>query len=339
MAWEAVSPLVIPEISNVFNRAQNEVPGRGSLQGVSDFTSQGMNSPLLQTILQPALRNLMQGEAQGRTALADQFRAAGGLRGSQYGKAIPQLEGQFQQQRGNLISDLTSRTLSPLIQGLLTQQGQQFMPADALSRLLAAVRPDISFDRGGGGGGGGGGLAPTQGPTSMANNPFFSPTAGAGGAGGAGGTSVPGGQYRFPGFGGQPQGGGGGDPYSGAYENTAAQAASIAAYNELLNNIPGLSTGGGRMSGQPINYGGQGGFGGGGPGDMMFGMTPEEWGSPWGSLSPELNQQNQPSMLFDPTGMGVGGGDVMQPQYQDPGQYAYPSAWDWGNMPIETGEW
>lgn len=256
----------------------------------------------------------MGGEARGRTALADQFRAAGGLRSSQYGKAIPRLEGEFQQQRGNLISDLTSRTLSPLIQGLLTQQGQQFMPADALSRLLAAVRPDISFDRSGGGGGGAGGGGPSP---SMANNPFFSPEGGAGGAGGAGGGGV--GGYGGGGGGTGRMGPGGWDFTPRYPDGTPIGPGGAYQPPEIpfdWNSFAGAGLGGGaRLGGGVPGYGG-GGDGGGGPGDMMFGMTPEEWGSPWGSLSPELNQQNQPSMLFDPTGMGVGGGDVTMPYNQ-----------------------
>lgn len=260
--WQAVSPLVIPELMEMFKRAGANVPNRGELRDVNSFVQQGVNSPLLQAILEPALANLMRGEDDRRMALADQFRAAGGLRGSQYGKSAVSLEGEMQNAQGQLISQLTAQTLSPLLQSMLAEQQQQFLPAKTLADILTAVRPDVHFGSqggggGAGGGGGGGGIgAGSPGPL-MGGNLW-----------GGGGQTFGQTDWLFPGYGPQPGAPGGlynpgpdafnpfgGSDWPGAYQPPAGPEFDWNAYE---NSFEPYDSGMG--PGQPIAYNPDTGF-------------------------------------------------------------------------------
>lgn len=138
--YDLVSPTESAPFADLLKKALGSVPTE--IPSFQSMLSQGVSSPLLQTILAPALSNLVQGEDRARTALTDQFRAAGGLGGGAYGVAVPQLEGQLQQQRGNLISQVLSSFLPTVASGLNQDVANQFRVPAMLLQALQAIQPN-----------------------------------------------------------------------------------------------------------------------------------------------------------------------------------------------------
>lgn len=152
----------------------------GALQrqpNIAEFLQQGMQSPLLEAVLGPALARYMEGADQSRQALTDRYRASGGLRSGAYSVAGPKLEGEILQGRGSLIGDVISKMLSPMLQA---QLGAYSAQVDPLTRLFSGF-PQPSRVPYPPGGGGGGGMGSSSDPWSRLSS------LGAGGAGGAGG--------------------------------------------------------------------------------------------------------------------------------------------------------
>jgi len=140
----------------------------GAPPSYQDLISQGVNSPLLQSVLGPALQNLIPGEEMGRENLASEFRSAGALGSGAQGVASSRLENAFQGQRGNLISQIISSMLPTMTQGLANQYNQQLAVPGLLGSILGSTRPAtvtgnvppmqfLGFGSGGAGGGGGAG--------------------------------------------------------------------------------------------------------------------------------------------------------------------------------------
>lgn len=234
--WTSVSPLAIPELMDLFRQIQGSIPNTAG-QDVSNYLGQGMNSPLLQSILEPQLALLARKQQPQMQQLTDAFRASGGLRGSEYGKAVPRLQGDQGLAQADLISQLTSQTLSPMLTALNQQTQNQFLPVNALLNLFGAARPQVNFGNGGGGGQGGqGGGAP-----SMNQNPFFS------GYGDQMMQQQGAPQPNFNPFGGNPQpqqGGGGFDPFAGGAAQPPQAAAPGGGYNPAdFGGGGGASTG------------------------------------------------------------------------------------------------
>lgn len=291
LEWNSVSPLVVPELMNLFNKAQGSVPG--SLNSLQSMIQGGMNSPLLQEVLGPAMQRLVQPQAQQRQQLTDMTRAAGGLRSGEYGMNTNVLLNNQSLQQNDLMSDVIGKVLQTLVSGQLQEQQNQFLPSKAYTDLLSASRPQLI-----------GGFPPAgnsstsssqQGSPSMANNPFFSKS----GMSNLGlspqpeyyGSATVGPNYQPPAA--QPAqqpalGGSGGlpgsnitfNPYTGMYESAPSQGSGASGnYGQLS---PYSYPQGGDPSQNPGNY----------PFEDVF-MKPQAY------YEPQQQQQQQPSWNDD----------------------------------------
>lgn len=108
-----------------------------------DLVTQGVNSPLLQSVLGPALQNLLPGEKLARQNLQDEFRSAGALGSGAMGSASSNLEGALQGQRGNLVSSVISQMLPQITQGLGNQFNQQAQIPQMLLQALGLSKPQV----------------------------------------------------------------------------------------------------------------------------------------------------------------------------------------------------
>jgi hypothetical protein len=153
--FQQVSPMSDPSgaFGELYNTTRGIIPT--SLDSLSTLIGQGMNSPLLQQILGPALARLMGTEQTSRDAVTDMFRSSGGLRGTPYAQAAVKNEQNLMGERSNLISDTIAKNLATLVSGQLQEQRNSFLPGQAYSDLLRLMRPDVVRTGGGGGGGGG----------------------------------------------------------------------------------------------------------------------------------------------------------------------------------------
>jgi hypothetical protein len=180
-----VSPTATPggeAYSDILNRLYGRLPG-----APPDFQAllqAGVASPLLQTVLQPALANLLPGEELARQQLMDQFRSAGALGSGAQGVASSRLENALQGQRANLISSIISQMLPTMVQGLSQQYQNQLAVPGLLGSLLQSAKPQIvtsqpgqgigSVGGGRGGGGGYGGSSDFGTPAFWSeNDPYF----------------------------------------------------------------------------------------------------------------------------------------------------------------------
>lgn len=155
-----ISPTSDPAFAQLLEQIINITPT--ALPGINDIVSGGMNSPLLQLVLGPALARLAAPQAQQRQQLTEATRAAGGLRGSQYGKDFTRLQQQQGQQQNDLMAQVIQQMLAPLISGSLQAQQNSMLPGKSLTDVLRLLAPQtVSSQMGGsGGGGGGGGISP-----------------------------------------------------------------------------------------------------------------------------------------------------------------------------------
>ena len=158
-AFTQVSPLDDPAFADLFKQILASIPG--SVPGIESLVSGGMNSPLLQLVLGPALERLKAPQAQQREQFTESARAAGGLRGSTYGGGMNKLMQNQGLQVNDLMSQVIQQVLGTLVQGQLQSQRNQFLPTEARSNLLPRIAPQTiqgsMAGMGGGGGGGGGG--------------------------------------------------------------------------------------------------------------------------------------------------------------------------------------
>lgn len=138
---QVISPLAIPELLKLFNQAQSAVPTQ--LNSLQSMIQGGMNSPLLEAILGPALQRLQAPQAQQRQNLTEATRAAGGLRGSTYGQDMNQLQNNQALQSNDLMGQVIQQVLAQLVQGQLQEQRNSFMPAESLTNLLRAASPSV----------------------------------------------------------------------------------------------------------------------------------------------------------------------------------------------------
>jgi len=173
LEWNSVSPLVVPELMNLFNTAQGSVPT--SMNSLQSMIQGGMNSPLLQQVLGPAMQRLVQPQAQQRQQLTDMTRAAGGLRSGEYGTNTNTLLNNQSLQQNDLMSDIIGKVLQTLVSGQMQEQQNSFLPAQAYTGLLNASRPTVI---GGFPPGNSSSSSQSGGSPSMANNPFFTGNSG-----------------------------------------------------------------------------------------------------------------------------------------------------------------
>jgi len=136
---QLISPAADPTFASLLEAAKGAMPqGLPSLQGI---VSEGATSPLLASILGPALQRLLVPQQQQQQQLTDVTRAAGGLRDSGYGQNMSTLLGQQGLERNDLMSNIIAKTLQTLVSGQLQENQQAFNPMKALSELLGISKP------------------------------------------------------------------------------------------------------------------------------------------------------------------------------------------------------
>jgi hypothetical protein len=140
LQWAQLSPNADPSFNNLYGQARDSIPT--SMNSLEGLIQGGVNSPLLQSILGPAIQRLMGTEQASRDAVTDAFRSSGGLRSSQYGNTFANNESNIMDKRSSLISDMMSKTLGTLVSGQLQEQQNSFLPAAHFNDLLKTIRPD-----------------------------------------------------------------------------------------------------------------------------------------------------------------------------------------------------
>jgi len=98
----------------------------------TDFLNNPVAHPLFQAQLQSLLQSLVPSEQQSRQALADQFRASGGLRSGAFGNAGAALEGNILGNRQTEAGKLLGQSFPQIIQALLGSMGQGNQLIEAL---------------------------------------------------------------------------------------------------------------------------------------------------------------------------------------------------------------
>jgi len=141
---QVISPLAIPELAKLFQNTQQQIPTREELPSLQDMIAGGMNSPLLQLVLGPALERLKAPQQQQQQNLTEAARAAGSLRSSNYGQDFNKLLVNQGQQTNDLMGQVIQQVLGQLLQGQLQEQRNQFLPAESLTNLLRASAPSVS---------------------------------------------------------------------------------------------------------------------------------------------------------------------------------------------------
>ena len=137
--YEQVSPTSDPSFAKLLEQILNVTPN--ALPGIEQLTAQGMNSPLLQLVLGPALQRLQAPQAQARQNLTEQTRAAGGLRGSTYGQDMNKLVANQGLQQNDLMSQVIQQVLGTLVSGQLQSQQNSMLPGKSLTELLRTIAP------------------------------------------------------------------------------------------------------------------------------------------------------------------------------------------------------
>lgn len=131
--------------SESFRNVLDQIHGRiDNLQAPSyeSFLQQGINSPLLQAVLGPALAKLLPGAQDSRQALDDQFRSAGALGSSAQANAGVKNENNIMGQQGSLIGQIISQMLPQMTTGLNQQFQNEMAIPGLLGQLLSQLRPD-----------------------------------------------------------------------------------------------------------------------------------------------------------------------------------------------------
>lgn len=266
--YAQVSPTSDPSFAALLAQILQQTPQRENMTSLQDMITGGMNSPLLQSILGPALQRLQAPQAQQRTNLTEATRAAGGLRSSSYGQNYNKLQEQQGQQQNDLMGQVIQQMLGSLISGQMQEQQNSFLPARSLTELLRTIAPSTVTAGGGVSGSRGAwdAMSPSQGLQTPMMGDTMGPAGGAppggsgwggntGGRSGGGGSSQP--APNNPGVvgGNQPQppqyvdpiaGGGGGNsiaynPYTGSYETV--QPTQTNPYEHTYTEIPQVTEG------------------------------------------------------------------------------------------------
>jgi len=268
--YAQVSPTSDPSFAALLAQILQQTPQRENMTSLQDMITGGMNSPLLQSILGPALARLQAPQAQQRENLTESTRAAGGLRSSSYGQNFNKLQEQQGQQQNDLMGQVIQQVLSSLISGQMQEQQNSFLPARSLTELLRTIAPSTVTSGGvSGSRGAWDAMSPSQGLQTPMMGDSMGPAGGAppggsgwggntGGRGGGGGTFQPapssgggvaGGSQPQPPQYIDPLGGGGGgggnsiayNPYTGSYETV--QPTQINPYEHTYTEIPQVTEG------------------------------------------------------------------------------------------------
>ena len=137
--YKQVSPTSDPTFAKLLEHILNVTPT--ALPGIEQLTAQGMNSPLLQLVLGPAMQRLQAPQAQARQNLTEQTRATGGLRGSTYGQDMNKLVANQGLQQNDLMAQVIQQVLGTLISGQLQSQQNSMLPGKSLTDVLRTIAP------------------------------------------------------------------------------------------------------------------------------------------------------------------------------------------------------
>ena len=140
--WASISPLLNPDFMKLFQQAQSSVPTE--MQSLQQMIQGGMQSPLLQAVLGPALQRLQAPQQLQQQQFTEAARASGGLRGSTYGQGLNTLMQNQGQQQNDLMGQVIQQVLGQLVQGQLQEQRNQFLPAESFTNLLRTIRPELA---------------------------------------------------------------------------------------------------------------------------------------------------------------------------------------------------
>jgi len=171
-AFRQVSPTGDPAFAELYGQTREAIPR--SLPTLETLISGGMESPLLQAILGPAMERLRIPQAQQREQFTEGARAAGGLRGSTYQQNYGNLLNQQALQGNDLMSQIISQVLSTLVGGQLQEQQNSFLPARSMTDLLRTIAPSTitgPVNPSGGFGGGSGGSGAVNDPFGILSGP------------------------------------------------------------------------------------------------------------------------------------------------------------------------
>ena len=201
--YAQVSPTSDPSFAALLAQILQQTPQREGMTSLQDMITGGMESPLLQSILGPAMQRLQAPQAQQRQNLTEATRAAGGLRGSTYGQDFNKLQQNQGQQQNDLMGQVIQQVLSSLISGQMQEQQNSFLPARSLTELLRTIAPSTVTSGGvSGSRGAWDAMSPSQGLQTPMMGDSMGPAGGAppggsgwggntGGRGGGGGTFQP----------------------------------------------------------------------------------------------------------------------------------------------------
>lgn len=303
--YQSSSPVVIdPTQSQGFSNVLNQFQGLLSGLKVPDYASlvnQGVQSPLMQSVLQPSLAQLSRTQDLSRQNFMDQFRSAGALGSSAMGTGSANLENVFQGQDANLISQVLSTMLPQFIQGYNTQFQNQLAIPGLLSQALGATRPLVGQSSVGQGG-------MTGGTPSIADSGVGNYQPGNVFAQGGGGS---GGGYGGMGSSGAGAGAGAGGA-TGAYPVGESGGYTYYSDGSVKLTDPFLALQGQGISGNIPGVGGGGGAGLGGQGSNTFYSTGGDfYTNPANQTSPGTEWVTSPDGSF---AQNLYTGDVVQLQ-------------------------
>ena len=145
--------------------------GQATQQNLNTFLNNPLSSELFSGTIGPLLEALGPSEEAARTALADQFRMAGGgqggaLQSGAFAKAAQLNERNILANRSNVVAQRASETFRNLLAGLglgLQAEEAQTTPARLGVGLIGAIKPTGTTQTGGGGTTGWENIPPSQG--------------------------------------------------------------------------------------------------------------------------------------------------------------------------------
>jgi hypothetical protein len=138
-AFTTIDPASSGSFANILQQLMGRLPG--APPSYQDIINQGVNSPLLQSVLQPAEANLRDQFSLQNQQLEDEFRSAGALGSGAQGVGMARLAGSQGNQMGNLISQVISQMLPQFAQGLNQQYQNELAVPGLLGSILGNLRP------------------------------------------------------------------------------------------------------------------------------------------------------------------------------------------------------
>lgn len=143
-AYSTVDPAAAPgggTYSSLLTNLQNKLPG--APPSYQDLLTQGTQSPLLQTVLAPAMQNLRSQFDLQNQQFNDEFRSAGALGSGAQAVGMGRLAQAQGNSMGNLIAQIVSQMLPQMTQGLNQQYQNQLAVPGLLGSILGTAKPQV----------------------------------------------------------------------------------------------------------------------------------------------------------------------------------------------------